>query len=190
MMKDTSAALQHYGIKNGSKIMMLGDAAPIPQPAPTSTPLAASSSNASANASAQSLHTMTPEELALHKLAEIETTLTQTTTPLVESYISLALEYTTTPISAIDPVQSKKLKDSHARVSELILQVLLKVDGVKVPEGDELVRGKRKEAVKRCNGYLDTVDGWKEKVREFEERVKQQQQQTGEGEEGGSGAKM
>ncbi|KAI9351424.1 hypothetical protein BDR26DRAFT_929874 [Obelidium mucronatum] len=168
MMKDHSASLQHYGIKNGSKIMMLGDVETRPsvtKQAPTG-PIPSGPTGSSS-----SIHTMTPEEAALHKLSEIDATLTSQTIPLVEEYMTTAIDYTSqlpSETTSLDAVQKKKVKDAHARVSELILQVLLKVDGVKVPEGDEVVRMRRKECVKKCNALLDRVDSMKEKVKEFE----------------------
>lgn len=55
----------------------------------------------------------------------------------------------------------KSLIQSHGKLSESLLQSLLKVDGV-VVEGFEVARTKRKEAVKYFQGLLDVIDGLKD----------------------------
>ncbi|KAJ3067295.1 hypothetical protein HDU98_009517 [Podochytrium sp. JEL0797] len=159
MMKDMNASLIHYGIKNGSKIMMMGDTAPPPR-APTSLPSTPS----------EQLHTTTPEDLALTTLQTATATLTTTILPLIDQYIALADQHTSS--DSLDASRSKHLRQEHARMSELVLQVLLKVDAVKAPEGDEVVRMRRKEAVRECNRLLEKVDAVKDGVRVFEEDMK------------------
>lgn len=56
----------------------------------------------------------------------------------------------------------KQLKDSHTRISELLLQQLLVLDGVS--SHSEGVRGKRRESVKMHNAMLDRVDGLRDRV--------------------------
>ncbi|KAJ3235212.1 hypothetical protein HDU81_000731 [Chytriomyces hyalinus] len=155
MMKDLNASLIHYGIKSGSKIMMMGDNAPTPTgPRLTAIPK-------------PSTPPMTPEQLAIHKLSEIDASLGTTIMPLVEEYTNSATAYTSQDSSNDTHITPKKLKDGHARVSELILQTLLKVDEVLVGENDDL-RKRRKDAVRRCNALLDRVDASKESVKEFD----------------------
>ncbi|KAJ3245741.1 hypothetical protein HDU77_009263 [Chytriomyces hyalinus] len=160
MMKDLNASLIHYGIKSGSKIMMMGDNAPTPTgPRPTATPK-------------PSTPPMRPEQTAIHKLSEIDASLATTIMPLVEEYTNSATAYTlqTAESSNGTHITAKKLKDGHARVSELILQTLLKVDEVLVGENDEL-RMRRKDAVRRCNALLDRVDAAKESVKAFDSKM-------------------
>ncbi|KAJ3402907.1 hypothetical protein HDU80_004649 [Chytriomyces hyalinus] len=158
MMKDLNASLIHYGIKSGSKIMMMGDNAPTPTgPRPTAVPK-------------PSTPPMTPEQTAIHKLSEIDASLAKTIMPLVEEYTNSATAYASQESSNDTHISAKKLKDGHARVSELILQTLLKVDEVLVGENDEL-RMRRKDAVRRCNALLDRVDAAKESVKAFDSKM-------------------
>ncbi|KAI8610801.1 hypothetical protein BC830DRAFT_711282 [Chytriomyces sp. MP71] len=160
MMRDPSASLSHYGLKDGSKIMMMGDAGPTPTgPRPTALPK-------------PSTPPQTPESLAQQKLSDAEMTLTSTLLPEIVAYEAAALAYTQDPAQSHDVSTAKKLRDIHARLGEAVLQTLLKVDGVVVPDGQDEIRARRKEAVKRCNGMLDRLDGTKESIREFESRVK------------------
>ncbi|KAJ3282366.1 hypothetical protein HDU76_008720 [Blyttiomyces sp. JEL0837] len=184
MMKDLNAPLAHYGIKPGSKIMMIGDAAPAePQPrtsgfsTPTPQQQYSPSMNPTSNSTKplptpppsqhqETVH-LTPDALALQKLSSIRHELEGKVNPLIDSYTTSVIEFTSAIEASREPTQTlKQLKDSHAKVSELLLQGLLKIDGVVVPEGHEEVRLRRKEAVKFVNGLLEKVDGLKERVAE------------------------
>ncbi|KAJ3113422.1 hypothetical protein HK100_001994 [Physocladia obscura] len=178
-MKDFHANLQHYGIKNGSKIMMMGDTASIPNPSNNNNGFISTATPS--KSSSEPLARQSPHNTATHALEILEKKANTTTLALVETYMSSVLEYTSSVSSTgvsdstdqnAAATTSKKIKDAHARVSELILQDLLKVDAVAIPEGDDEARGMRKRIVKTLNGMLDRVDGFKERVVEFEKNSK------------------
>ncbi|KAJ3115696.1 BAG molecular chaperone regulator 1 [Phlyctochytrium bullatum] len=145
MMKDMNATLATYGLKSGSKIMMIGE------------------------------KPLTPEEASLKKLEEIMSHVHGTIVPLIEEYSSKATLFigaaATGGVDGGDDVPTEKqVKFEHSRVGELLLQALLKIDGVNVPEGNDVVRLKRKECVREVNALLDRADGIKERVAEAVKR--------------------
>jgi len=62
---------------------------------------------------------------------------------------------------ALSASPSKELDKEHLRLGELLLQSLLRLDGM-VPEGSwDDARAQRKGAVREIQGYLDKLDeGW------------------------------
>ena len=72
---------------------------------------------------------------------------------------------------------TKHLMDAHAKISELLLQCLLKVDGVVCDF--EAVRLKRKETVKHFQELLDQVDALKRGIKEAEKVVEKPARKTG-----------
>lgn len=79
--------------------------------------------------------------------------------PLIREYIDLAGQ----PLPRSDSTL-KKLNDEHAKCAELLLQQLLKLDSVEVPDGNEGVRMKRRQTVRRMNGQLEQIDQMHKKV--------------------------
>ena len=64
-----------------------------------------------------------------------------------------------------DPPRDKgKREDEHRRLSETVLQhIILKLDGVE-PDGDEVVRARRKALVKKMQGVLSSLDAAKNRA--------------------------
>ncbi|KAJ3157711.1 hypothetical protein HDU89_000088 [Geranomyces variabilis] len=151
LMKDLKAPLSSYGIKSGSKIMMLGSLPPVPPPAPASQP---------------SSRQATPEDTSEDGLCRtIETHLTQVreiALPLAAEYLDEAARYLESDPAGPSP--PKQLRDMHAKAAEVLLQRLLKLDGVVCQPEFDRARAKRKEAVKFIQGELDRLDAMKGKV--------------------------
>ncbi|KAI8849465.1 hypothetical protein BC829DRAFT_182224 [Chytridium lagenaria] len=185
-MRDMNATLTAYGLKPGSKIMMIGEKPVSPQH--SSPNVARTQSNRAANAHhpypqrpAPQHHEPTPappprsppqpqlspEEACTKKLNDIMQNVHTTIVPLIESFSTRATAFIAgTPGTDDDAPTEKKLKFEHSRIGELLLQSLLKIDGVSVPFGHEELRLRRKECVREVNQLLDRADGMKERVLE------------------------
>ncbi|KIJ49468.1 hypothetical protein M422DRAFT_777418 [Sphaerobolus stellatus SS14] len=139
-MRDDNLPLSSYGIRDGSAIHMIGSAELPPSrkapPPPKETP-------------------QRPTELDLIKKVQDEVNLVHLT--LLPDLNTLLNE-----LASLSP-PTKELEREHLRLGELLLQTLLRLDGL-LPEGGwEEARSKRKDAVREVQGYLDRLDdGWKE----------------------------
>ena len=110
---------------------------------------------------------------AVRKLDVLLDKLKDDTEALITAYKRDSGEFIVSSVSAAPSLDSndaddsvlKQLRKAHARVSEVLLQGLLKVDGV-VYDGDgaERVRARRKEVVRTVNRWLEEVDRVKEEV--------------------------
>ncbi|KAJ3416431.1 hypothetical protein HDV05_001589 [Chytridiales sp. JEL 0842] len=172
MMKDLNATMTHYGIKTGTKILVVGEASG-PRPPPPSTSRSTPTSNQHPTAPPRSTSTQTPTQKCLSTLSTHLTTIKSTIAPFLDTYhtTSTLLLSTPPPHSALTDSQKRDLETMrklHAQIGELVLQVLMKVDGVVLEEGTEeergVVRERRKGVVKELNGILEGVDGVKERV--------------------------
>lgn len=56
------------------------------------------------------------------------------------------------------PGTQEKLGEEHIRASELLLQALLKLDGVECGMGAEMARSERRKAVKQIQNWLTSID--------------------------------
>ena len=79
--------------------------------------------------------------------------------PMVEDYLALVKQLLA---DNDDTITQKKLKENHLRVSELLLQTLLKIDCVQC--SNDALKAKRKDCVKFIQAHLDSVDAAKIKV--------------------------
>lgn len=104
-----------------------------------------------------------PEQKALDMLDDIRTHVNSELIPMVSDYQAFVQDITDHKIIA-DNSTPKKLKDQHAKVSELLLQCLIKTDGITLTA--ETVRSKRKETVRFIQSQLDVVDSVKKKAEE------------------------
>ncbi|KAJ3386933.1 hypothetical protein HDU84_001209 [Entophlyctis sp. JEL0112] len=105
---------------------------------------------------------------ALEKIEEIALKSTTATTPLVNEYLDSVSKYTSKDTPKSERATAKKMQDSHSRASEILLQDLLKIDGVNIPEGDDEARSRRRAVVKMMNTQLDRLDAAREAVKAFE----------------------
>ncbi|KAJ3214827.1 hypothetical protein HDU67_001154 [Dinochytrium kinnereticum] len=182
-----SAPLASYGLKTGSKIMMIGEkptqaASQHPSPNASRTPSSSRGSNAHhpyPQPSTRSPHHPTPtdppkpaapqptaEEMSKAKLEEILQGVHATIVPMIESYSTQATAYISGNGSGETAQTEKQLKFEHSKIGELLLQALLKIDGVQVPAFNDGLRLRRKECVREINALLDRTDGIKERVLE------------------------
>ncbi|KAI8898137.1 hypothetical protein BC833DRAFT_620589 [Globomyces pollinis-pini] len=142
-MKTPSATLKSYGLRSNSKIIMMGDRnasqAPLPPNIPTNV-----------------VETLTPEEKAIKQLQsfidEINVTLIPKMEKLKDSLDNLELKKMTI----------REMELCAIQVSELLLQQLLKVDGIQ--SESDLVRLKRKATVRYIQENMDLADSLKTKV--------------------------
>ncbi|KAJ3080514.1 hypothetical protein HK102_002994 [Quaeritorhiza haematococci] len=195
VMKNPSLPLSKYGIKNKSKIMMIGDnvkmqapprTSSIAQqhangPSPPATASSPSSSTSPLSSPSRSTAPATPESAMLNKLETAMTEIRSKLVPMIEQYSEDVVRFmavhspasTSHPPSSTNPSNStptpKQLRDKYAQVSELLMQNLLKIDGVTAPpnatpEVETEIRARRREAVKMVQGLMDRVDGLRERV--------------------------
>lgn len=161
-MKDLSAVLSKYNLKHGSKIVMLGDAStPATYYKPNTPPLSTTSLKHSE--SSEPVSKSRTEALFIQRLESIHAEAKEVLFPMIQKY----KEDSTSVLNrgAFDQTFSKKyMKDSHAKVSEMIMQMLLKLDGVICDSSFEGARLKRKELVKIFQDWLDNVDNVKDQI--------------------------
>ncbi|KAF9233027.1 hypothetical protein BU15DRAFT_54408 [Melanogaster broomeanus] len=162
VMKDDSAPLSAYKIRENTTIALIGgrstpetpSAAPIPRPAPP-----------------KQKEPQTEEGTITAIVAELDRVRT-TLLPDVDAFLR-ALSHTPTPASDAAPTPDSTTSSpsdppslprptpvDHTRLSELLLQSLLRLDalhisGVDWPEA----RQQRKAAVREVQGVLDRLDG-------------------------------
>ncbi|KAJ1561760.1 hypothetical protein HK405_002939 [Cladochytrium tenue] len=140
-MKDENASLAHYGIRSGSKILMMGD----------------------------------------FQIDAILRDIDSLAGPLIAAYTSSAEAFLSGgsggsgyhqqhPAAGLnahaDKPPERRLKEEHARIAELLLQALMKVDSVDIPDGADRARARRKEAVRSLNRRLEEVDATRDRVLE------------------------
>ncbi|KAG0229546.1 hypothetical protein BGW42_001525 [Actinomortierella wolfii] len=156
-MKDDNAPLSCFGIKPNGKITMMGTK-------PTKNDMLELTTNGN------------PEEYAL--IQRIQASLDKSH-EIVEKYVPQyeqdTLKYVASnppPFSmqAMPPMR-KKLQDTHAMLSEVLLQQLLGLDGVVCQPDFEVARVKRREAVKETQRLLDVVDAIHARVKECDTRA-------------------
>lgn len=90
-----------------------------------------------------------PEQKALLELEDLYSHVNSTLIPMITEYKDMVH-------GPAEGIREKKLKDGHAKLSELLLQCLLKTDGIVF--SSDAVRAKRKETVKFIQSQLDLVD--------------------------------
>jgi len=139
-MKDDSATLSSYGIQAGSTVHMLGSAELPPSrkapPLPKEPP-------------------QRPTEPELIKKIQGEvSTVHSSLLPPLNTFLNELASFTP---------PSKELEREHLRLGEMLLQSLLRLDGM-APEGSwDDARAQRKGAVREIQGYLDKLDdAWRE----------------------------
>jgi hypothetical protein len=81
---------------------------------------------------------------------------------MLKDYLALVNQAT---IDRDSSITQKKLKESHMKVSELLLQILIKIDGVQC--STDTLKAKRKDCVKFIQSQLDQADAAKSQVEEF-----------------------
>ncbi|KAJ1557132.1 hypothetical protein HK096_008889 [Nowakowskiella sp. JEL0078] len=101
----------------------------------------------------------------IQQLEALLNSVRQSAVPLIESYSILVTNIFAQHANGVSELSStaKQLKDLHEQCSELLMQTLLKIDGVDSGEF-EAARMKRREAVKTVQMQLDRVDGLKARV--------------------------
>nr|KAJ3421814.1 hypothetical protein HK105_002205 [Polyrhizophydium stewartii] len=178
VMLDLDAPLSFFGIDSGSKIMMLVDTRPQDKWGPhQSQPSQQQPSHGhtqqqhpSHQQQPQQHHQppqpqLTPEQRLIQRLDDQLIHTETVIVPMLEVY-QRNVEAFTSPDRADRPqptLTQKQIKDEHAKITELLLQSLLKVDGVECESDMVDARAKRREAVRFIQGRLDIADALKER---------------------------
>ncbi|KAI8812979.1 hypothetical protein BJ742DRAFT_790665 [Cladochytrium replicatum] len=179
-MKDSSATLSSYGVGTGSKISMLGDGEKfydVPGSIPDSSPFRSEheypslppraappppTSRTPSNAPPPPPKYVNPEDKLI---ATLDALLDKVNFEIAPEIADYAASVEGIRDRNLTPQDVKRLQDTSLRCGEMLMQTLLKIDGVTVGE-NERARAKRKEAVKMVQGLMDRVDGLKERVKE------------------------
>jgi hypothetical protein len=135
MLKDTKASLDKFGMKPNSRLMMLASA---PQQIPRKR----------VQESVPQLSRA--EQLLIQRLDSLQAEAREVIQPMVKQFSQTDME-------------SKSRNKEYARLSELIMQALLRVDNINCESDMEAARQKRKETVAIFQSLLSNVDQCKEK---------------------------
>jgi len=136
VMKDDTAPISAYSIRPNSTIALIGgESLPTPPKSKSakSEPRTEQSTLAQIHAERQGVQDGLAKE--------------------VDAFV------TSLPPSTPDQEQVKTLQPTHARLSELLLQTLLRLDAINAEGGWEEARKERKEAVREVQKVLDRLDG-------------------------------
>ncbi|KAI9205397.1 uncharacterized protein BJ171DRAFT_73084 [Polychytrium aggregatum] len=165
-MNDPVSTLHRYKLKAGSKIMMIGDDQPISDraPAPSSSTQASTSttSYSSTPTPAPAIKQPLTEEDLIAKISTSVNYTNETLLPMIEHYTMVAEQFIR--ISTASGYTVKHLETEYAKVSETLLQTLIKIDSVDCGEFVQ-ARQHRRDAVKLVQGLMDRVDQVKERVK-------------------------
>lgn len=130
-MKDDAAPLSAYALRPNSTITVIGSADPLP----TKPQPPAPATESTATSKIQS------------ELVQVRDNLV----PALETYLA----------SKPSQENASVLKKEHIRLSEMLLQSLLRLDSVHTEPDWESARLQRKEAVKELQMHLDRLDAGK-----------------------------
>ncbi|KIJ67607.1 hypothetical protein HYDPIDRAFT_108471 [Hydnomerulius pinastri MD-312] len=172
VMKDDSAPLSAYKIRENSTIALIGghslsetpsvSASPRPPPPKQKAPQTEEGTISAIQAELDRVRsTLVPDvddfvrTLTHYSTAVASTTTTSAVTPIPASGISPDTSSTTEP-----PSLPKPSPLDHTRLSELLLQSLLRLDALHLSGSDwPDARQQRKAAVREVQGVLDRLDG-------------------------------
>ncbi|KAI8871143.1 hypothetical protein GQ42DRAFT_154711 [Ramicandelaber brevisporus] len=163
VMRDNKATLSSYGIGPGSKILMMG-----------STRIMSNDDESDGSKQASSSSATSPQP---PKIPTVQSTIDKINDIMRPLHGDLAVslyKYT----EGVDAFESKygsnrengdydipardseyqSLKEQQVYLSEMIMQILLKLDGVECPEGFEEARTARRAAVRECNRLSDSIE--------------------------------
>ncbi|KAI0829719.1 hypothetical protein BC628DRAFT_1358350 [Trametes gibbosa] len=170
VMKDDNAPISAYGLKAGSTVALIGGG----------EPLAPSPSNVS---SANHQKTPRTEETTITQIRSELDTVRATLCPDVDSFLvalspaAVATQVVPSPSQAAPSLKSSSAASSaarpptemaqeHARLGELLLQSLLRLDAITADGEWEAARRERKGAVKEVQALLDRLDGaWRTRTK-------------------------
>ncbi|KZV74411.1 hypothetical protein PENSPDRAFT_648044 [Peniophora sp. CONT] len=163
VLKDDSALLSAYSIAPGATLQLLESNAAPSAPAPKA-PKTEESTIAQIRAElAQVQSNLQPGVDAF--LASLSSPTSATTTSSAAAPQPIAT-VTSAPAPAETPPVlqgAKTLNEQHAKLGELLLQALLRLDAINIESGWPDARAERKGAVKNVQGILDRVDGaWRD----------------------------
>ncbi|KAJ3188172.1 hypothetical protein HDU85_005322 [Gaertneriomyces sp. JEL0708] len=161
-MKDLKSSLWSHGVRNGSKLMMLGDQKSRVDPTRRSRSPRSSAKDTGTATSPTPDGPDSEESLIIHRLDKLVEGARNTILPMVDDYCREGEEF----IENVQPAMEipKRLRDLYAKVSELLLQSLLKVDGVVLPPQGENARLKRRSCVKLIQSELDKIDKLRDRI--------------------------
>eukprot|EP00842_Homolaphlyctis_polyrhiza_P004800 jgi/Hompol1/5320/HPOL_000764-RA len=177
VMQDLTAPLSFYGIESGSKIMMLVDKRGTAAWQSTAAASQRTQQQQQQQQPDEPIATLSPEQHLIARLEE-QIHFTKTTlAPMIEQYEANVAIFITQPASSTSQsildtttttttplLTQKAMQDEYAKLSELLLQRLIKIDGVDCPAEFADARSHRREAVRFVQSKMDFVDSLKESV--------------------------
>ncbi|KAI7857964.1 hypothetical protein BDC45DRAFT_554542 [Circinella umbellata] len=144
VMKNNEERLSSYGIRDGSKVILMA------------TPAKAMDNVAS----------KTVEGQLLEQISIVTEKLNQKIVPDIESYEKRVKEFLSQRAGGLQQVKSKeqkKLQDYGVYLNEQLMNILFDFDGI-LTGVDEKARHQRKEGVRQAQALLDKVDNIKSLV--------------------------
>jgi len=156
VMKDDNAPISAYSIRENSTLALVGSGPPPPtshNPAPIPTP----------NHRQQNQEPKTEQSTITQIRSEVDK-VRETLVPGVDTFLrALGVRAPTTPeeepTSTPSQLQNQNQEQEHTRLSELLLQSLLRLDAIATDGSWALARAERKDAVREVQGLLDRLDG-------------------------------
>lgn len=160
VLKNGNASIASCGIKNGSTLVVVGA---------NSVPSSGTGEGAPAAAPVQhkkKKEVVPTTDEGLVEFVNAKTTIVDELQPQVDQFqrdVDAYLASKANPSAASEDVPTlTAIHQAHMRLSELLLQGLLKLDSIDVPSPFTKSRAARKEAVRKVQNALNVVDaGWK-----------------------------
>ncbi|KAI9145321.1 hypothetical protein BKA69DRAFT_560875 [Paraphysoderma sedebokerense] len=172
VMRDPTASLAAYGLKDNSKVLLVASnpSERVHKSKQGNPDLSSSTDIKSGNTASTGIKSGSETSASLRlkqitsQLDHIMSDFESTIPPQIQKYESNVTEYLS------DPSQTKltyeSLKYSHAYITESLMKILFKLDGIIV--NDDISRNKRRETVKIVQGWQDIADELFAKVRKDE----------------------
>ncbi|CDH52022.1 predicted protein [Lichtheimia corymbifera JMRC:FSU:9682] len=144
VMKNDSLSLNTYGIRSGSKVILMA------------TPAADTANVDSTSAKSQ-------EDQVLSRIQAAISKLTEEIVPDIDAYEQRVKEYMSAggASDAKDPKQQRKLVDYGTWLNEQLMHILFDFDGILCDSSFEKARQQRKSGVHQCQALLERVDNIK-----------------------------
>ncbi|KAG5460859.1 MAG: hypothetical protein BJ554DRAFT_7043 [Olpidium bornovanus] len=157
VMKDDSALLKAYGVRDGSKIMLL--ATKPPAPSPGGGPAGAGDRE---------------EEAIIRRIDDVVNKAETGVLPKLQEYSKESERFVAYYLaeggdrepSAAYASALKKVTDLRLWITEMAMRALLHLDAIECPREFDAARERRKEGVNRLQGILDRTDSIRDRLQE------------------------
>ncbi|CDS02996.1 hypothetical protein LRAMOSA00398 [Lichtheimia ramosa] len=140
VMKNDSLSLNTYGIRSGSKVILMA------------TP---------ATDKVDSTSAKSQEDQVLSRIQAATSKLTETIVPDIDAYEQKVKNYMSGASQVKDHKEQKKLVDYGTWLNEQLMHILFDFDGILCDSSFERARQERKSGVHQCQALLERVDNIK-----------------------------